>query len=175
MYCGEKAIVIDCVISNSLESGIKDSNESLEMYYNDTYHFYKHAKEVVNNSPDILEYQKPLVLKISNNRDIKMERVYNKLVRDKIPDIIKKNNEECIITTLNEEEYKKALEDKLVEELNEVLESTGNNRIEELSDMIEVITSLAKLEGKTLNDVIEASSKRKKKEVDLIIRFFLLK
>ena len=38
-----------------------------------------------------------------------MERVYNKLVRDKIPDIIKKNNEECIITTLNEEEYKKAL------------------------------------------------------------------
>lgn len=57
---GEKAIVIDCVISNSLESGIKDLNESLEMYYNDTYHFYKHAKEVVNNSPDILEYQKTI-------------------------------------------------------------------------------------------------------------------
>ena len=44
-----------------------------------------------------------------------MERVYNKLVRDKIPDIIKKNNEECIITTLNEEEYKKnALLERLV-------------------------------------------------------------
>ena len=57
---GEKAIVIDCVISNSLESGIKDLNESLEMYYNDTYHFYKHAKEVVNNSTDILEYQKTI-------------------------------------------------------------------------------------------------------------------
>ena len=103
-----------------------------------------------------------------------MERVYNKLVRDKIPDIIKKNNEECIITTLNEE-YKKALEDKLVEELNEVLESTGNNRIEELSDMIEVIASLAKLEGKTLNDVIEASSKKKEKRGGFDNKIFLLK
>ena len=85
-----------------------------------------------------------------------MERVYNKLVRDKIPDIIKKNNEECIITTLNEEEYKKALEDKLVEELNEVLESTGNNRIEELSD-------------------IEASSKKKEKRGGFDNKIFLLK
>ena len=75
----------------------------------------------------------------------------------------------------NEEEYKKALEDKLVEELNEVLESTGNNRIEELSDMIEVITSLAKLEGKTLNDVIEASSKKKEKRGGFDNKIFLLK
>ena len=104
-----------------------------------------------------------------------MQRVYNKLVRDKIPDIIKKNNEECIITTLNEEEYKKALEDKLVEELNEVLESNGTSRIEELADMIEVITSLAKLEGKTLNDVIEASSKKKEKRGGFDNKIFLLK
>lgn len=87
-----------------------------------------------------------------------MERVYNKLVRDKIPDIIKKNNEECIITTLNE-----------------VLESSGTSRIEELADMIEVITSLAKLEGKTLNDVIEASSKKKEKRGGFDNKIFLLK
>ena len=116
-----------------------------------------------------------------------MERVYNKLVRDKIPDIIKKNNEECIITTLNEggkgqgilfkkgEIVRKIPADKLVEELNEVLESTGNNRIEELSDMIEVIASLAKLEGKTLNDVIEASSKKKEKRGGFDNKIFLLK
>ena len=71
--------------------------------------------------------------------------------------------------------YKKALKDKLVEELNEVLESTGNNRIEELSDMIEVITSLAKLEGKTLNDVIEASSKKKEKRGGFDNKIFLVK
>lgn len=104
-----------------------------------------------------------------------MERVYNKLVRDKIPDIIEKNNEECIITTLNEEEYKKALEDKLVEELNEVLESSGTGRIEELADMIEVITSLAKLEGKTLNDIIDTSSKKKEERGGFDNKIFLLK
>lgn len=37
----------------------------------------------------------------------------------------------------------------------EVIDSSYSNRIEELADMIEVIEYLAKLEDKTLNDVIE--------------------
>lgn len=57
---GKKALVIESIISNDLEKGLKDLNESLEIYYNDTYHFYKHAKEVVDNSTDILEYQKTI-------------------------------------------------------------------------------------------------------------------
>ena len=41
-----------------------------------------------------------------------MEEKYNKLVRDKIPEIIKINGEEPITRILTEEEYKKALEKK---------------------------------------------------------------
>lgn len=41
--------------------------------------------------------------------------------------------------------------------------------------MIEVITSLAKLEGKTLNDVIEASSKKKEKRGGFDNKIFLVK
>ena len=45
-----------------------------------------------------------------------MEQIYNKLVRDNIPDIIEKNGEIPIIRILSNEEYKLELEKKLCEE-----------------------------------------------------------
>ncbi len=57
---------------------------------------------------------------------------FNKLVRDKIPEIIKNNNETPITRILSDEEYKIELEKKLYEEYQEVLESSGENRLEEL-------------------------------------------
>lgn len=45
-----------------------------------------------------------------------MERIYNKLVRDKIPEIISDNGEKPIVRILNDTEYKEALEKKLYEE-----------------------------------------------------------
>lgn len=50
---------------------------------------------------------------------------YQKLVRDKIPEIIKNNNETPITRILSDEEYKKELEKKLLEEYQEVIEATG--------------------------------------------------
>lgn len=58
-----------------------------------------------------------------------------------------------IIKVLNEDEYKKELEKKLYEEYNEVISANGQDRLEELADMLEVIAALAKIEGKTLEDV----------------------
>jgi len=88
---------------------------------------------------------------------------YNKLVRDKIPSIIEENGEIPIVRVLSDDEYKIELEKKLIEELNETLESQ-DNRIEEMADMLEVMISLAKLENKTLEDIIEVmNSKRNKR------------
>ena len=90
-----------------------------------------------------------------------MEKIYNKLVRDNIPEIIKKDNCEPIIRILDDEEYKKELEKKLLEEYNEVLETNNSDeRIEELADMLELIRALAKLENKTLEDVIEVANNK---------------
>lgn len=89
-----------------------------------------------------------------------MEQIYNKLVRDNIPEIIKNNNEEPITRILNDIDYKKELENKLYEEYQEVLEATGKDRLEELADMLEIISSLAKLENSTLNNVIEIANKK---------------
>ena len=92
-----------------------------------------------------------------------MEKIYNKLVRDKIPEIIKCNGENPVIYILNDERYKEELEKKLYEEYNEVLNSSGKDRIEELADMLEVISALAKLENSNLEEVIEVSKEKVKK------------
>lgn len=85
-----------------------------------------------------------------------MEKVYNKLVRDKIPEIIKNKGEIPITRILDDKEYKKELENKLYEEYKEVIETTTKEeRIEELADVLELVKALAHIEGKTLDDIIK--------------------
>lgn len=86
---------------------------------------------------------------------------YNKLVRDKIPEIIKSKGEVPITRILSEVEYKEELEKKLYEEYQEVIDSNCSNRIEELADMLEVISYLAKLEGESLDTVIKKVREKK--------------
>lgn len=79
--------------------------------------------------------------------------MYEKLVRDNIPDIIRKNGEEPVVEILNDERYKEELEKKLQEECNEVINAKVMDRIEEIADLLEVMHSLAELEDKTMEDV----------------------
>ncbi|MBR5944798.1 MAG: nucleoside triphosphate pyrophosphohydrolase [Lachnospiraceae bacterium] len=104
-----------------------------------------------------------------------MERTYNKLVRDIIPDIIISNNETPVTRILNDEEYKKALEEKLHEEYEEVLSSDGCDRCEELADMIEVIRSLAVMENRTLEDIIRLAEEKRAKRGGFDNRIYLEK
>ena len=104
-----------------------------------------------------------------------MEKIYNKLVRDNIPDIIKKNGGEPFIKILSDEEYKNELEKKLYEEYNEVLNASSSDRIEELADMLEIISSLAKLENASLEDVIEVMNKKREKRGGFEDKIFLEK
>jgi len=94
---------------------------------------------------------------------VNKERVYNKLVRDNIPEIIKNNGEIPVTTILDDNSYKKELENKLYEEYLEVIDANGKDRIEELADMLEIIKALAKLEGSNLEEVIEVSNEKVKK------------
>ncbi len=64
---------------------------------------------------------------------------YNKLVRDKIPEIIKEAGEIPLTHIANEEEYWKKLKEKLKEEVDEFLEESNE---EELSDILEVISTI---------------------------------
>ncbi len=104
-----------------------------------------------------------------------MERIYNKLVRDRIPEIIKAKGETPIVRTLNDIDYKSELEKKLYEEYNEVLEASEDERIEELADMLEIIRALAKLENKNLNDVIAIADQKAEKRGAFEEKIFLEK
>lgn len=98
---------------------------------------------------------------------------YGKLVRDKIPEIIKNNGEEPITRILDFDEYKKELEMKLLEECHEVLESQSKERLEELADLIEVVKALVKLEDATLEDVFKIAEQKKEKRGAFEKRIYL--
>ncbi len=100
-------------------------------------------------------------------------QIYNKLVRDKIPEIIESNGEVPITHILSDEEYKKELEKKLYEEYQEVLNATGKNRIEELADMLEIMKYLAKLENATLDDVLAIANAKSSKRGAFDKKIFL--
>ena len=104
-----------------------------------------------------------------------MERIYNKLVRDNIPNIIEFNGENPVIRILNDEEYKIELEKKLNEEYQEVLNATGKDRIEELADMLEIMKYLARLEDATLEEVIAIAEEKGSKRGTFEKKIFLEK
>lgn len=104
-----------------------------------------------------------------------MERVYNKLVRDKIPSIIERNGEEAIYRILNDAEYKVELEKKLYEEYQEVLASSNKDRLEELADMLEIIKYLAKLEGASIDNIINIAKEKSVKRGAFEDKIYLIK
>lgn len=104
-----------------------------------------------------------------------MEKIYNKLVRDNIPKIITNNNGTPITKVLNDAEYKQALEEKLFEEYKEVIESSSSNRLEELADLLEVIKSLAVLEGSSLDEIIKIANHKAEKRGSFNKRIYLEK
>ena len=68
--------------------------------------------------------------------------IYNKLVRDRIPEIIEQSGKHCKTRVLSFEEYELSLRKKLAEEVEEYLTSNDSN---ELADIIEVVYALAEL------------------------------
>lgn len=92
-----------------------------------------------------------------------MEKNYNKLVRDKIPEKIINNNGKPYTRVLNDSEFKIELEKKLYEEYKEMLEASGKDRVEELSDILEVIKALTLLEGITFEELIRCANEKVKK------------
>ena len=69
---------------------------------------------------------------------------YDKLVRDRIPEIIEESGKHCETRILSKDEHLEYLNKKLGEELNEYLESGD---IEELADLEEVLRGVLKLKN----------------------------
>ena len=70
--------------------------------------------------------------------------IHNKLVRDRIPEIIAASGRKCEWEVLSEAEYLARLDEKLQEELAEYLEDKS---LEELADLLEVLMAVAEARG----------------------------
>ena len=73
-------------------------------------------------------------------------KTYNKLVRDRIPEIIQKEGNTADIIILSEESFKQAIKEKLIEEATEVCNADNRDDIlNELADLQEVMDTIKQL------------------------------
>lgn len=85
---------------------------------------------------------------------------YNKLIRDKIPDIILQKGGTPVTHIANEEEYYSKLKEKLLEETQEFLK---DNNTDELADVLEVVYAIR--DFKNISE-IDLETLRKKKALE---------
>ena len=85
-------------------------------------------------------------------------KIYNKLVRDRIPDILKHVDKQYSMHIADEKEYGEKLKEKLQEEVQEFLE---NPCLEELADITEVISTIVYNMGYTSQDLNECMTTKK--------------
>lgn len=85
---------------------------------------------------------------------------YNKLVRDKIPEIIENDGKMCKVEVLSNEEYLQMIDAKLDEELAEYHKEQN---IEELADLMEVIYAAAVARGYSVSELEDVREKKVQK------------
>ena len=91
--------------------------------------------------------------------------VYNKLVRDKMPEIIIGHGDRPVTKKLDNQEFKLALLNKLVEEAEEVKETKDLKELKkELADVFEVLDSVMKMNDIHFEEIkiIQKTKKDKK-------------
>ena len=98
---------------------------------------------------------------------------YNKLVRDNIPTIIKKQGKKPIAKKITDDiEFQEYLGKKLIEESNEYLET---KEFDELIDVMEIIYSILSHMGINLSDFEKRRLSKKKERGGFEERILLLK
>lgn len=101
-----------------------------------------------------------------------MKYVYNKLVRDKIPEEInKKGDRKANYRILDDNEYLKELDKKLFEEAHEFVEE---HSVEELADLMEVISAIMISKNISLGDVERARNIKNEKKGKFENKIYLI-
>lgn len=99
------------------------------------------------------------------------KKVYHKLIRDKIPQIIEKSGSRCHVEILDDAAYLAKLEEKLSEELAEYLQS---KELEELADLWEVMDALVQAKGHTWQELTDIRNEKREKRGGFAQKLLLL-
>lgn len=101
--------------------------------------------------------------------------IYNKLVRDRIPEIIHESGKESKTKILDDKSYKLELKKKLREELEEYENATSNDEaLEELADLLELMHALAKTHDVNIDEVERIRKEKAEKRGGFDEKIFLI-
>ena len=97
---------------------------------------------------------------------------YNKLVRDKIPDVIHENGEEAVFHIARDDEYWEKLKEKVLEEFQEFI---ADESLEEVADLMEVLHAVAAFKGFDLQQIDQLRQTKNEKRGAFVKRIILEK
>lgn len=95
---------------------------------------------------------------------------HNKLVRDKIPDIIKSAGKQAVTRVLTDEEYLVELDRKLSEEC---VEYQADKSLEEMADVLEVLYAIAAARGYSVEELERVRAEKSEKRGGFADKIFL--
>ncbi len=95
---------------------------------------------------------------------------HNKLIRDKIPEIIESSGRTPVIRTLDDAEYLTELDRKLNEECAEY---QADKSLEELADILEIIYAIAEARGYSLEELEQVRAEKASKRGGFRKRIYL--
>ncbi|MFA7708210.1 MAG: nucleoside triphosphate pyrophosphohydrolase, partial [Candidatus Pacearchaeota archaeon] len=93
-----------------------------------------------------------------NSKELKMSE---KLVRDKIPEIIKKNNSIPKIHIADDKEYYQKLKEKLKEEVNEFIKEDTKEEFVDILEVMYAISDFKQFNKKEINKIRERKGKER--------------
>lgn len=104
-----------------------------------------------------------------------MAKVYHKLVRDRIPEIIRARGGVPTVRTLPAEEFARALAAKLVEEAQEVQAALGSHEelAKEIGDVREVLDAMIDHYALARDEITRRQDRRRQERGGFSQRFFL--
>jgi predicted house-cleaning noncanonical NTP pyrophosphatase (MazG superfamily) len=104
-----------------------------------------------------------------------MMPIYNKLVRDRIPEVIESTGKKFTSRILNNEEYITELKKKTYEELDEYMKTKNSeDAIEELADLLELMHALAEYHGSSIEKLEEVRKEKAEKRGGFKEKIFLI-
>lgn len=102
-------------------------------------------------------------------------KVYNKLVRDKIPQIIRESGEKCDINTLEDDNYILMLNEKLYEEIDEYKNASNKEIVYELADIMEIVLAIAEHNGISKDELEKVRAEKSNERGGFKCKIFLEK
>lgn len=101
--------------------------------------------------------------------------VFNKLVRDQIPAIIRQSGKTPVTRVLSSDEYVTEVQRKMHEELEEYEDAIKNeNQLEELADLLELLHSAARIHGASPSDLESIRATKAEKRGGFEDRIYLI-